>query len=109
MIYHINEVSEEVENQQIKVPSKERKCIQHFCELKKEVESNYKKKDDSAKLSLSEIYEVLGTITYFAGQVGNHQEKISKIFGKYKPKLRAKIPDSIFSELFSLLEQYKYI
>lgn len=109
MIYHINEVSEEVEKRPIKVPSKERKCIHHFCKLKSEIETTYKKKEVQEMLSKSEIYEILGTLTYFAGQVGNNPKKITKTFGRYKPKLQAKVPESIFNELYSMLERYNYI
>lgn len=109
MIYHINEVSEEVEKKQIDIRSKERRCIEHFSNLKSEVRKIHKKKDVGEKLSLSEIYEIMGTITYFVGQVGNNREKVRDIFGNYKPKLQSKVPNSIFNQLYSILEQYKYI
>jgi hypothetical protein len=51
----------------------------------------------------------MGTITYFAGQVGNDRKKVREIFGNYKPKLQEEVPESIFNKLYAILEQYKYI
>lgn len=109
MIYHMNDVWEEISNKVVELDRFELKCIEHFKEFKKNLNRIQEKDRDLSKLTDSELFEVLATLVYFAGHISENEGKIQEKFSTFKPELCKKMSKESFNQIFSLLSKYAYI
>jgi len=109
MIYHMHEVWDEISNKEIQLGQEELLSIENFKGLKRELDGLNQQRQVLQDLKVSEVFEVLATLTYLAGQIGDKKKIIQEKFKKFKPELDEKIPTEGFEQLLSLLRDKSYI
>ncbi|MFX1298340.1 MAG: hypothetical protein ACFFD2_26230, partial [Promethearchaeota archaeon] len=109
MIYHINDLSNELDRMQIHLGDNEIKAINHFLDFNKSLTKQKNEIKGFNALSEEELFEILATLTYMAKQVGGYQKKISDSFKRFKPELDKKMSKPVLNSIFSNLTKYGYI
>ncbi|MFO8017348.1 MAG: hypothetical protein R6U96_01830 [Promethearchaeia archaeon] len=107
MIYHMNEVWDDIPNKHVDLEEKDLKSIEHFKRLKKELEE--KLKHDLQQVKEAELFEIVATLIYLAEQLNNDREKVQEKFREFKPKLDDKISRATFQQIYSMLQKYSYV
>ncbi len=109
MLYHINQFQSELNNQPIKLEENDKLRIEHFLKFKQELDEKKTENRDFQKLTEEELYEILTTLTYAAGQIGNNKKELINMFTKFKPDLRKRISESVLNTIYTLLVNFSYI
>lgn len=109
MIYHMNEVLEEIPNRNVELGKRECKAIEHFKKFKEDLDNNQLIERYLPELDESELYEIIATLTYLAGQMQAQKSTNLDKFKKFKPELDRKISHNTYDLLYSLLSKYGYI
>ena len=109
MIYHMNEVFDEIPNKKVDLKRRELEAIEHFMELKDELEKSQLNDPALKDLDKKEIYEIIATLTYISNQMRVDKSKLLEKFRKFKPELENKISSDAYELFYSLLKKYQYI
>lgn len=109
MIYHMNEVFDEIPNKKVELNRRELEAIEHFMELKDELEKSQLNDKALKDLDKKEIYEMIATLTYISNQMRVDKSQLLEKFRKFKPELENKISNDAFELFYSLLKKYQYI
>lgn len=109
MLFHIKEFWEEIDNKSIELEEQDKKGIEHFNEFIKNIEEIMNKNKDIQRISKHELYELMATLTYAAGQIGNNKDEIRDVFSDLKSSLKEKVSNSIFNSSYEILEKFSYI
>ncbi len=109
MLHHMNDVRDEISHKQVDLTKKDLMSLENFRQFREQLMSLREEERELSNLPKAELFEILGTLVYLAGQLEKDEIKIRAKFKAFKPSLIQKLTENAFSMLYQLLNEFGYI
>jgi len=109
MIYHINDFLRDLDKRPLELEENEKSVILNFNKFKKVIDEERQRNKDFQNIPEEQLYEIIATLIYASKQLGSNKNEIFRHFFNFKPELKESVSKSMFSHLYSILNQYNYI